>query len=342
MIFSKKIIILLLLILIILIIAIIRISIININYEKFGIDDYLISPQNKLLNTINVETQNKAECKMNINSIRCYKLKLQYLKDDLITKIENKINLNNFFDASVNVKDSKPITGIIKIVKDLDKLYQSDKLAKKSKINYIDYIAKIKTIIDDFDDNNFRFIFQLSKNINEAKFQDDFDNFSYVYKEIAKKINTNKKIIKNIKNINGLESTILFSENSTTTSNSNSNSISPTKLNTKRQVYKYKSQEASEIINPNDEEYLDSIKQTYKNYVFEDFKKLLNVIGKEENNKVVLINSEELDNILKSDNFSNNPKMNNKLVNNLQNKISNFTNNIKKYYEINKNIKINK
>lgn len=338
MIFSKKIIILLL---IILIIAIIRITIIAINYEKFGIEEYMKQNiKNTLLNIINNETRNKPECKMNINSIRCYKLKLQYLKDDLITKIENKINLNNFFDGSVNVKDSKPITGIIKIVKDLDNLYQSNKLSKKIKIINTDFIAKIKTIIKDLDDNNFRFIFQLSKNINEAKFQDDLDNFSYVYKQIAKKINTNKKIIKNIKNINDVESTILFSESSTTTSNSDSSSSS--KLNIKRHVYKYKSQEASEIINPNDDEYLDSTKQKYKNYVFEDFKKLLNEIGKEENNKVVLINSEELDSILKNDNFSNNTKMNNKLVNNLQNKISDFTNNIKKYYEINKNIKINK
>ena len=334
MIFSKKIIILLLLV-----VLIIWIFIIKIKTEKYTLIDNLLDKVNptKEIDRLRYTSENKF-CR-NKNSKTCFQSLLNFVKNKLIEDIEQKIQLDKFFDSEVAVKDSANVVGLIKIANDLKTKYEAYKKVrdsptennyfKKLNENNLKKLEKdIKDSLVDLDENNLRFIFELSKLINEGKYDDSFNDFKIRYKYVINLISDSKKFIKNIHTIDNIDPNIFITDVST---------VSP-KQTQSFQEQNNETENPNNIQDPYDPEYLKSIKTNNKNFVFEDLRILLNEIGTIENNKIVLIDPNFFDIILKTDNFAKNKKIGSKLIKALQKTIYDYTKKLGDFYKKNKKI----
>ena len=334
MIFSKKIIILLLVILLI-----IWIYIIKIKTEKYTLIDNLLDKVNptKEIDRFRYTSENKF-CRKK-NSKTCFKSLLNFVKNKLIEDIEKTIQLDKFFDSEVAVKDSANVVGLIKIANDLKTKYEEYKKVrdsptdnnyfKKLNENNLKKVEKdITDILVDLDENNLRFIFELSKLITEGKYDDSFNDFKIRYKYVINLISDSKKFIKNIHTIDNIDPNIFITDVST---------VSP-KQTQSFQEQNNETENPNNIQDPYDPEYLKSIKTNNKNFVFVDLRILLNEIGTIENNKIVLIDPNFFDIILKTDNFAKNKKIGSKLIKALQKTIYDYTKKLGDFYKKNKKI----
>jgi hypothetical protein len=334
MIFSKKIILLLLVILLI-----IWVFIIKIKTETFYTSDiekklHKVDPKTEI---IRYKAENKF-CRKK-KSKTCLQSLLNFVKNKLIEDIEQKIQLDKFFDSEVAVKDSANVVGLIKIAKDLKTKYEAYKKVrdsptennyfKKLNENNLKKLEKdIKDSLVDLDENNLRFIFELSKLITEGKYDDSFNDFKIRYKYVINLISDSKKFIKNIHTIDNIDPNIFITDVST---------VSP-KQTQSFQEQNNETENPNNIQDPYDPEYLKSIKTNNKNFVFVDLRILLNEIGTIENNKIVLIDPNFFDIILTTDNFAKNKKIGSKLIKALQKTIYDYTKKLGDFYKKNKKI----
>ena len=325
MIFSKKIIVLVSLV----ILLITWIFIINMKKETF------ISI-NMFKNKYEIEIDNKKISEkycIKKDSSNCYKSLLIYVKNKLIEDIETILQLDNFFDSEVVVDGSSNVIGIIKLANDLKTKYEAyrkvrdspnDNYFKKLNENNLKKLEKdIKDSLVDLDENNLRFIFKLSKLINETNYDGIFNDFKIRYKYVISFMKDSKKFIKNIDTIDNLDNTIFITDLTT---------VSPKQNNVTE------SENPNNIQDPYDEKYLKSIKTNNKKFIFEDLRILLNVIGTIENNKIVLIDPKYFDIILTTDNFAKNKKIGSKLIKEFQKTIYDYTKKLGDFYKKNKKI----